>query len=163
MAKYGVIYAAGSKMVRRIVVSDDLNYDYSQHVGDGEEVLVEERTRTRDGKGDDVSVHAARAAVRIATGIEPPEHVCAVVDGTGLVVNMIAADPDLDTLPEHTLVLAYAGVGIGCTYDQATDTFSAPIVEWPAGISPNGMPYEAFTTGGPVPKPPDESTPLASE
>lgn len=159
MAQYGVIYAAGSKMVRRIVVSDDPNYDYSQHVGEGEEHLVNERL-TRDGK-EDISVHAARAHVKAKTGIDPPEYVCAVVDGTGLVVNMIAADPDIDSIPEHTLVLAYPGVGIGCTYDQASDTFIAPIVEWPAGTSPDGTPYDAFTTGGPVPKPPDN--PPASE
>lgn len=98
MANYGVIYSAKSKMVRRIVVSDDPDYDYSIHVGPGENHLVAERTK-------DVNVFSARAIVKARTGVESPELVCNVVNQEGLIVDTIAADPDLDSVPGHSLVL----------------------------------------------------------
>lgn len=143
---YGIVYATGSKMVRRIIVSDDEKALDQRHVGLGESLLLADKA-----KGSDL--FAARAAVKLATGIDPPSHECAVVDKVGAVVKIIAADPAIDTVEGHDLVAAYKGVTTECTYDNASDTFTAPVKTIPASIDEKGNPVPQKTVGGPVPKP----------
>lgn len=143
---YGIVYATGSKMVRRIIVTDDEKTLDQRHVGPGESLLIADKA-----KGSDL--FAARAAVKLATGIDPPSHECAVVDKAGNVVKIIAADPVIDAVEGHDLVAAYKGVTTECTYDKASDTFTAPTKVIPAGVDERGNPVPETTVGGPVPKP----------
>jgi hypothetical protein len=144
---YGIIYAEEGKSVRRIVVSDDPNYDYELHVHEGEALLLGDAARGRD-------IHAARRAMREALAVEPPEPLVAVVDAGNLVTAMIMADPALDAVEGHTLVPAYAGVAIGQTYDADTDSFIVPEQIIPAGTYPDGTPRpEEIIPAHPVPKP----------
>jgi hypothetical protein len=143
---YGIIYAEEGKSIRRIVVSDDPNYDYELHVHEGEALLLGDGTKGRD-------LRAARRAMREALAIEPPEPLVAVVDASNLVTAMIMADPALDAVEGHTLIPAYAGVAIGQTYDQPTDTFWVPETTIPAGEGPGGPYDEQTIPAHPVPKP----------
>ena len=43
---------------------------------------------------------------------------CAVVNNDGLVVNIIIADPSVDSLPESTLIECDDNVYIDCTWDD---------------------------------------------
>lgn len=143
---YGIVYATGSKMIRRLIVSDDPNYDFTPHAGQGESVLVADKANGSD-------LNAAKAVILAAEGVAPPDPTCAIIDKNGNVVQIIAADPALDVVAGHTLVAAYVGVSAGCTYDAASATFTAPLVVTPAGVDKGGKPYPQKTTGGPVTKP----------
>lgn len=132
-------------MIRRIIVADDESMLDGRHAGPGESLLI------ADWNGADL--FAARAAVKAATGVDPPDHACAVVDPKdGLVVAVICADPTIDAVEGRSLVAAYPGVFEGCTYDKVTDTFTAPVVSVPAGVDHFGKPIPAKEIGGPVPK-----------
>jgi len=143
---YGIIYADVGKSVRRIVVSDDPNYDYEIHVHEGEALLIGDGSLGRD-------LIAARRAMREALAVDPPEPLVALVDATGLVAAMVMADPALDAVEGHTLIPAYAGVGVGQTYDAPTDTFWVPETTVPAGVGPAGPYDEQVIPAHPVPKP----------
>jgi hypothetical protein len=143
---YGIIYAEEGKSVRRIVVSDDPNYDYGIHVHEGEALLLGDPVLGRD-------LHAARLALWDAFAIDPPEPLVAMVDATGLVTAMIMADPVLDAVEGYALIPAYAGVAIGQIYDEATDTFWVPETTIPAGVGPGGPYDEQIIPAHPVPKP----------
>jgi len=143
---YGIIYADAGKSIRRIVVSDDPNYDYEIHVHEGEALLIGDGSLGRD-------LIAARRMMRDAFAIEPPEPLVALVDAGNLVTAMIMADPALDAVEGHTLIPAYAGVAIGQTYDAPTDTFWVPEATIPAGVGPGGPYDEQIIPAHPVPKP----------
>jgi hypothetical protein len=143
---YGIIYAEEGKSIRRIVVSDDPNYDYTIHAHEGEALLIGDGSLGRD-------LIAARRAMREALAIDPPEPLVAVVDASNLVTAMIMADPALDVVVDHDLIPAYAGVAVGQTFDPNTDTFWVPETTIPAGEGPGG-PYDEYTIPAhPVPKP----------
>lgn len=124
---FGIVYATGSKMVRRIILPDDdtelLN---GNHVGPGETMLV-----SPSGSHD---LATCQALVKQATGVAPPDAACAVLDKNNAVVAVIMADPAIDTHPAGTVVKAYGGVCVGCTYDLLSDQFTAPSYTIPAGI-----------------------------
>jgi len=143
---FGIIYGDESKAIRRIVVSDDPDYDYAIHVHAGEGLLVADAARGRD-------LPAARRAMRAAFAIEPPEPLVAVVNADGVVTAIILADPALDAVERHDLIPAYAGVATGQTYDRDTATFWAPAVRIPAGEGPAGPYPETIVPTYPVPKP----------
>jgi len=146
MANYGVVYGAESSIVRRIVVSDDPDYDYSQHVQEGEAFVLAD---TKNG----MDVFAARAAVQAATRAVAADGLTALVDASGLVTAMIMADPVLDTVEGRDLIPAYDGVAIGQTYDRNTGTFWVPETIIPAGVGPAGPYPETVVPAHPVPKP----------
>jgi hypothetical protein len=72
--------------------------------------------------------------IQNATGVAPPQLVCALIDGTNTVQQMIVADPAVATAPPgFTMVLAYSPlIAIGHTYDPATGLFTAPAYTIPA-------------------------------
>lgn len=123
-AKYGVVYATGSKMIRRIIVTDDESSLDKRHIGRGESLLVAD-------KSGGTSLDTARAAVKAATGVDPPDPQCAVVDGDGQVVNVIKADPEIDRVDGLLLVSAPPTLAIGATYDSNSGTFSEPVTAAP--------------------------------
>ena len=124
--KIGIIYATGSKMIRRIVApSDDAELDRPGLVSTGESLLLAERPP--GGINLDLEAYA-ESQVQSATGIAPPKIVCAVIpEGGDTVAGMILADPAIDTLPDSLLIEAYSReIQVGCTYDRETGVFTAP-------------------------------------
>lgn len=130
---FGVVYATGSKMIRRIIVPDNDAQLQSGFAGQGETLLV-----APVGPHD---VAACSVIVHSATGVVPPDPTCAVVDKTNTVIGMVSADPAIDALPGVTLVSAYSPqIAPGCAYDPATGLFTAPSVTISAGTDPLGNP-----------------------
>lgn len=93
-----VIYAANSKAVRRMIVSDTLGFDINDHREPGE--IAVEISPTQ------VNREAAFAAVAAHSGQSVPNTRCAVVNGSNVVVGIISAHPQNDSKPGHTLVLS---------------------------------------------------------
>lgn len=114
---FGIVYATGSKMVRRIIVPDDpaMLHNGTHRVGPGETMLVV------TGRHD---LESCEAHVKDATGVMPPRLVCAVVNARNTITDLICADPEIDTLPDATMVHAYSpDVEIGGTYDPVERRF----------------------------------------
>ena len=91
-----VIYANGSKILRRVVFSNDPEYDFSIHLGPGESML--------EIPTDVQGLPALTSKVEQATGIKPKSPRCAVIDQNGDVVGITCADPELDNIPDKILV-----------------------------------------------------------
>lgn len=126
-------------MVRRIIVSDDANYDYSKHAdGIRESLLVVDRDIVK-------SPADAEAQVAKATGQQPADYTCAVVDKSGSVVLMTKADPAIDTHPAGDLVLAPDGIAVGNVFDFKAKTFTIPAQITPATFDKDGKQVAAIT------------------
>jgi hypothetical protein len=105
-----VIYATGSKILRRkIIVDDDAQLAVHQP-GPGESRLLLPLSEPFDDA-------ACRAAIAAATGGEPPSGRCCIIDGDGNVVGVCNADPALDTHPAGQLV-AHELAGRGDRYQD---------------------------------------------
>jgi len=98
MAKFGIVYASGSKMIRRIIVPERETAltDGTHRAGPGETMLI------ANGRAD---LESCAEHVRVATGVKPPRLRCAVLDQQNNVVDTILADPALDTHPLGRLML----------------------------------------------------------
>lgn len=94
-----VIYAAKSKIVRRIIVAGPGETIDPSHVGAGEEMVFCEIGML----GGLPDLDGAVEAVRAATGVMPPSGRCVVVS-EGRVVDVVKADPDLDRIDGATLI-----------------------------------------------------------
>lgn len=91
MRRAFVIYGQVSGIVRRVVVSDNDQFNINNHITPGE---------TFTGVGslpDTVGVDAV--SVMQAIGVTSPSERCAIVSSNNLVVGVIAADPILDQPP----------------------------------------------------------------
>jgi len=111
-----VIYGSVNGEIRRVIVPDDDSQLGPQLAGQGEGYVIAP-------KGAD-----ATAVVKAKTGIDPPVLTSAVVDNSGNVVGVIAADPTIDhpVVANTSLIAAYPGVAKGQTYDSKTGNFIAP-------------------------------------
>ena|SRR5215475_3791543 len=98
MAKFGIIYATKSKMIRRIIVpeSDSTLTDGTHKVGEGETMLV--------ASGEACDLASCIELVKEATGVVPADPRCFVLDKANKIVAVVHADPELDTHPLGTLV-----------------------------------------------------------
>src|SRR4051812_16708651 len=92
----GVIYATGSKMIRRFIIDSANNFD--GHVGLGESLLVMQSEQMTP------SLDEMEQAIETATGVRPVTIRCALVDKDGITQNIILADPDIDKVDGYTLV-----------------------------------------------------------
>jgi hypothetical protein len=119
---FGIVYATGSKMVRRVILPDhDDELLGGLHVGPGESMLVKP-----SGPSD---IFTCQAHVKTATGVQPLDPRCAVVDNTNTVVAVILADPALDSHPAGALVSCYdPSINVGHTYSPSTKLFTSPQV-----------------------------------
>lgn len=135
MAEFGVIYASGSKMIRRIIAGSD---NLAVHVGVGETLLTIQQAAAPN-------IFEAEAAVEAATGQSPLNLTCAVIDGTGNVVGLVKADPEIDQLPAKLLVAAPSEITTGCTYDSKTAAFTIPQKIIPAYTDRDGKPVAQQT------------------
>lgn len=113
-----IVYAAESKAIRRVVYPDDDKQQIALSVG--EEVLVCPMKETGD-------LDQWKTLVERATGVYPPDPLCAVIEGD-VVVSVIMADPKLDVDPDgKQLVAAYSDkISAGDSYDKVADLFIKP-------------------------------------
>lgn len=103
MSRIGIVVSAGSKMIRRIVVPDVSDAELGFHpISHGEQMLV-------INKPSNFDIAAVPAMVEQLTGVTPPSSRCAVVVKanavSGSVVNIIHADPAVDSVQGCTLML----------------------------------------------------------
>jgi hypothetical protein len=102
-SKVGVVYAVKSGILRRWIIPDDDAGLQHHPVSPGEAMLVVDRASLPP---DPLQVQPfVEAAIARATGKGVPSPRCAVVDAAGDVVAVIMADPDIDQVPGHSLVL----------------------------------------------------------
>jgi hypothetical protein len=100
--KVGIVYAAVSGIVRRYIYpTDDAELGQPWHVGKGEAMLVVDQKVITSPL--DIYVELSAHLGKVI-----PDPTCAVVDKLGNVVGMVMADPDLDTIDNHTLLLSKA-------------------------------------------------------
>lgn len=99
--KFGVVIGEKSKIVRRIVVPDrDATLVIPGfYTSKGESIIIIDRAK---GAYPDV----INAAIEQATGVKPSDPRTIVIDKDGMVVDVILADPELDSIPDKTLVLS---------------------------------------------------------
>jgi hypothetical protein len=100
-----VLYATGSKILRRKVIPYNDAQLALHQPGPGESRLLLPLTQPHDDA-------SCRAAIAAATGVMPPSGRCCIVDGAGNVTGVCHADPALDTHPAGSLVASdLAGPG----------------------------------------------------
>lgn len=146
MASFAIIYATGSKALRRVISDDDGQLSIgtlpdgitpavicanpgtasSFHpIANGETAFLMPVSGTRAA----VSTPAQwAAAIQARTGVVPPIIVCALVDAKGVVVQLIHADPAIDAAPDgFVMVQCYSPqIAIGQSYDAVSGLFSYP-------------------------------------
>jgi hypothetical protein len=151
----GIVYAAGSKAVRRIISPDnDAQLTKPGLAGAGETLLIAPKPSNFNVQKPDLAY--CKAQVKTQTGIDPPNLTCAVIDNTNTVRAIIAADPALDSVSGMTVVGCYSPqIAAGCTYDPASGLFTAPAVTIPAGTNKvNGKPVASqIIPAAVIPKP----------
>lgn len=118
---FGIVYASGSKAIRRIILPDtDAELLNSTHkLAPGEALLI-----ITDGGASDL--RSCEQAVEVATGIKPADPQCAVV-ANGAVVGIIKADPTIDRHSDGEIVSCAKDIAVGDSYDAATKVFTKAI------------------------------------
>lgn len=110
-SKMGVVYATGSKLIRRVIVPDsDRDLARSDFLGAGESILVVPIGNPFDTSGLQKLVLDLHGLDIVPCGR------CAVIDGHGDVVNVIMADPEIDSVAGHRLVTSETA-DVGWRYD----------------------------------------------
>jgi hypothetical protein len=104
-----VIYATGSKILRRKIVLDDESQLDLHQPGPGESLLLLPSLVPFDDA-------SCRAAIAAATGTEPLAGRCCIIDAGGNVVGVCNANPTLDTHPAGQLI-AHDVAGPGDRYE----------------------------------------------
>jgi hypothetical protein len=105
----GVIYSAGSKLIRRVVIPDNnAELDDPLHVMPGEAMLrvAHSDIAAAEASGQHAH-HYLQGAILTATntpGPAPSGRTALVHPTTQLVEGFVQADPSIDTHPTHTLV-----------------------------------------------------------
>lgn len=117
---FGIVCATGSKQIRRILgISDQALASYKPDPG--------ESLLTFPIPKSPPDLAAIKALVQQATGVLPPDLVCAVIDQTNTVMEMFAGDAAIDKHPAGQVIDAYAPeVTVGCTYDPIGKLFTVP-------------------------------------
>jgi hypothetical protein len=110
--KIGIVYATKSKIIRRVISpDDDAELDDAAHVQPGETMLRVSHPPVRSVEDVKLANTYIEDVIKAATGVQPPSPRCIAIDGVNIVRNVISADPDLDSLPGHTLRLhAYGDI-----------------------------------------------------
>lgn len=116
MSKIGIVISKQSKMLRRLIIPDS-GSDFSHHpLAPGEQLLI------ADNPGALLTPDVISSIVQRQTGTVPPSARCAVVVKanavSGNVVNVIQADPAIDSVPGSTLML-HATAATGWTWSSA--------------------------------------------
>lgn len=113
-----VIYGAQSGIIRRFVQTDEPD-NLADHVGEGEALLtVDDSVLQIQENGTAMpSLEVAAQAITAATGIVPELARCLVIDQSGDVVNVIMADPSIDSVEGHTLFQDLSG-DVGSVPDE---------------------------------------------
>lgn len=103
MSKIGIVYSTQSKIIRRVVIPTFDNSEITNHaLSAGESLLITD-------KPNQINPDTISNLIFQNLGITPPSSRCAVVVKanavSGNVVSVIHADPDIDTISGHTLML----------------------------------------------------------
>lgn len=104
--KIGIVYAANSKILRRVIFPDsDRELTDPAHVAQGETMLVRDIEEFLNRPQGQMFTQWAEGIIEQATGKKPDNPRCVVVsDSTSLVTKVILADPELDTIGGCTLI-----------------------------------------------------------
>ena len=123
MPKIGIVYGTGSGALRRVIVPDsDEQLDRQSWIGAGESFSALEYKEGQRPTHAEIDAELQRI-----TGGKASRIVSAVVGADNLVKAILSADPAIDRVPEHSLVVAYSKEIIpGCTYDAQTGKFTVP-------------------------------------
>lgn len=132
MPKVGIVYGTDSGALRRIILPDsDEQLNSQSWTGNGESFLALEYK-----DGEILTPADIDAALEGILGKTPPKILCAVVGADNVVKRVIAADPAIDSIPGHSLVVAHSKEIVpGCIYDVATEKFTVPARNVPEMIS----------------------------
>ena len=106
--KVGIVYSRNSKIVRRICYRDDDAHLSSLNLHPLEAVHITESAilHSHAERLGSAAVHiAAQSVIKEVHGIDsiPSARTC-VIDAQGNVVDVIMADAEVDTIPDHILV-----------------------------------------------------------
>jgi hypothetical protein len=105
-----LIYGIKNGTLRRVIIPDHDDSELNAWpAGTGEDSVLIPVASAKDDK-------TLKDAVKTKTGKDAPTGVCALVDGTGVVISKIMADPDLDTHPAGSLVASDVA-NVGDKYD----------------------------------------------
>lgn len=119
MITVGVVFAAGTKALRRIIKNSQ---ELSKHgVVNGESMLIGD---VAENLSPEEFLLACENLVQAATGVKPADPRCAVVNGLGLVVEIIKADPAIDAYDRGSLVACAKEVTVGDSYNNTTKIFT---------------------------------------
>jgi hypothetical protein len=119
-----VVYGSASKLVRRVIVSDELKFD-AVPVVDGEAVFEISDDEYAKFGPDDLCMHITKTL-----GEPTITGRCVELDDTGKVVGVLRADPEIDKAPaaKNTLVL-HDKAEIGDVKVGAVFVSTKPVVE----------------------------------
>lgn len=126
---FGIIYATQSAIIRRYVYPTNNSELTSALCGPGESIVS---ISNGPFPNSAAWLAAVTNAVTTAAGKAPGNAACCVVDNTNTVVQIIQADANIDSVPNMTLVQAYASIPIGSSYNSGTGLFTAPGYTIPA-------------------------------
>jgi hypothetical protein len=151
---FGIVVSATSKAIRRVIMVDNDNAltDGTHAVAPGEQLLI----LPVPPNAIAYTPNQWPGLVQTATGVLPPTMVCALVDNTNTVVQLVVAEAGLDPAPAgFTMVQCYSPwITIGCTYDAVAGLFTAPGFTIPAGAPGNkGTALPKVVPATVIPKP----------
>lgn len=122
-ANFGVVCSTASGIIRRIVYADTtIQLSGIANVQSGETLVL---VSSGPYPNSTAWRTAINTAVQTATGKIPGSSRCCVIDGGGNVVQVISADPALDSMPGMTLVLSDVA-NIGWTWTVGGGFVSPP-------------------------------------
>ena len=157
MTTYAIVYATASKMIRRVIADDDGMVSVGTMLdGFTPAVLCTHHNGQPTSyhplaAGESALVHVPPSAITpanpaiwqqvvlAATGVTPPVIICALIDGTNTVQQIIYADPAIDVAPNgFTLVQCYSPqICVGYTFDPVGRLFTQPSCTIPANSPGN--------------------------
>jgi hypothetical protein len=135
---FGVVVSTGNAIIRHYVYPDhDSELDAAHHLSPGETMIKIPRGHKNREEFD----AAISAAIQSTLNKPVGNPRCCMIDKTNTVVGHIHADPDLDKLPDMTIVAAYVdNIPVGSTYDPATGLFTSPQITYPVSVkNPKGL------------------------
>lgn len=148
MPTHAIVHSTVSCMLRRVVTDDDGQVAVGRAPGGDPAVICTHKGRPPTyvaimpgesafvvrtyGPNDATTPENWAAEIKKATGKDPPDLRCALIEGN-LVTGVIAADIAIDLPPDARLMVeCYSPlISVGYTYDTATQLFSTPAAVLP--------------------------------
>ncbi len=121
----GAVYSSFTGRLRRVIAPGDGKLDWKNHpILKGETILeltTKEEIEVRSLSNvieiaDHITLQEIEVIIEQYRGKPTDQRDCAVVDENGLIEAKIVADPQIDSIPGKTLMLAPAEIGVGDFY-----------------------------------------------